>query len=719
MDQNTLSRRSFLRNAGLTATALTLGCYGIGSDKTIAAIVRPDKDSGPSTELMSWISIDESGQVTIFNHRSEMGQGTWQSIPQIVAEELEVKMDMVRVEYVPSNPEKFGPQPQEGSFSIRGWYEQLLRMGASAREMLIEAAAKQWNVSKAECHAKNGQVIHERTGRTLNYGVLVKEAALISPPQQVQLKSRKDYTLIGKSLRRKDTASKVNGTALFGLDKKVPGMLYAVVERNPRIRGKVKSFDDTATMTVAGIKRVFKTQRVIFGVMFEGVAVVADTLWTAMQGRKLLKVEWDDQGFEHLDSDGLLTRMHEDLKKPEPSEAFETSLKNCHATLDATYELPFQSHSCMEPLNCLADVKSDSITIWGPIQEANWIQADLSERFGIPKSNVTVNMTFLGGGFGRKGFPDYPYEAALISKVMQAPVQVVWTREDDMTMGPFRGGAVYRCRGGVDSQNKISALQVITASPSMGPGQDHDENPQAMSENRGELAGILTDYYKTIPHYSFGGVSTKFPLPTMWWRAPVANIAAFAGESFIDELCHAAQQDPLHFRKAHLVSSRYVALIDKLAVISNWQSRRKGDGWGIAITDCFGGIVGQVVKISRRADNKIRIDKVFALIDCGWYVNPDIIRAQIEGSIVMAMGASIFHSTHFKDGRAVENNFNTYRMPRIGDIPEIEVHIMENDEKPGGVGEPGLPAFAPALSNAIFDLSGRRIRTLPFRLEDI
>ena len=332
---------------------------------------------------------------------------------------------------------------------------------------------------------------------------------------------------------------------------------------------------------------------------------------------------------------------------------------------------------------------------------------------------VTVNMTFLGGGFGSKGFPDYPYEAALISKEMHAPVQVVWTREDDMTMGPFRGGAVYRCRGGVDSQNKISALQVITAAPGMGPGQDHDENPRAMSENRGELAGILTDYYKTIPHYSFGGVSTKFPIPTMWWRAPVANIAAFAGESFIDELSHVAQQDPLDFRKAHLVSPRYVALIDKLAAISNWQSRRRGEGWGIAITDCFGGIVGQVVKVSRRADKKIRIDKVFALMDCGWYVNPDIIRAQMEGSIVMAMGASIFHSTHFKDGRAVENNFNTYRMPRIGDIPEIEVHIMENDEKPGGVGEPGLPAFAPALCNAIFDLSGKRIRTLPFRLEDI
>ena len=720
MTQKRISRRTFLQSAGLAATTLTLGFSGIGINKTLAVIAGPDINTGSSTELTPWISIDEQGRVTIFNHRSEMGQGTWQSIPQIIAEELEVSMELVHVDYVPSNPEKFGPQPQEGSFSIRGWYEQLLRVGASAREMLIEAAAKQWNVSKTECHAKNGLVVHHPTGRTLDYGILVKDAALITPPQQVPLKSRKDYTLIGKSLPRKDIASKVNGSAVFGLDKKVPGMLYAVVERSPRIRGKVKSFDDTATMSVAGVKKVFKTQRVIFGAIFEGVAVVADTLWTAMQGRKVLKVEWDDNDFEHVDSENLFTRMHEDLKRPAQSEAFETSFKDCHATLDVTYELPFQSHSCMEPVNCLADVKEDSIMIWGPIQEPNWIQADLSERFNIPKSNVTVNMTFLGGGFGRKGFPDYPYEAAFISKEMRAPVQVVWTREDDMTMGPFRGGAVYRCRGGIDSQKKMAALQVITSGPGMGPGQDRDENPQSMSENRGELAGLLTDYYKTIPNFSFGGVSTKFPIPTMWWRAPVANIAAFAGESFIGELSYVAQQDPLDFRRAHLVTPRYIALVDKLAAISNWKSRRIGEGWGVAITDCFGGIVGQVVKVSWSSEKKkIKIDKVFALIDCGWYVNPDIIWAQIEGSIVMALGASIFHSTHFKDGRAVENNFNTYRMPRIGDVPQIEVHIMENDEKPGGVGEPGLPAFAPALCNAIFDLTGKRIRTLPFRLEDV
>ncbi|HTI94381.1 MAG TPA: molybdopterin cofactor-binding domain-containing protein [Puia sp.] len=710
------SRRAFLRDAGLSGIALTIGCYFPALGENVGKIILADD---AETELMSWISIANTGRVTIFTHRSEMGQGTWQAIPQIIAEELEVSMDHVNIRFAAANPQKYGPQPRDGSFSIRGWYQQLLRMGASAREMLIEAAAKQWNVGATECYAENGQVIHRGTMKKLSYGVLVKDASQIKPPPQVRLKERKDYKIIGKSLRRNDIPAKTNGTAVFGLDKKLPGMLYAVVERNPRFRGKVKSFDDSATRSVSGVRHVFKVQRAVWSLLFEGVAVVADSLWAAMQGRKLLKVEWDDDGFEHLDSDQLTARMLQDLYKPLPSDAFESALKSASAITEAVYETPYQSHSCMEPLNCIADVKENSIEIWGPIQEANWIQADLSERLRIPIKNVTVNMTFLGGGFGRKAFTDYPLEAALISKEIKAPVQVMWTREDDMSMGPFRSGALYRCRGGVDTQKKMFAFQIISASQYMGQGEDKDAEPQPVTVNSGGIGGLASDYYKSIPHYSFGGIPTRSPIPTMWWRAPGANVDGFACESFIDELAHLALQDPLEFRKAHLTSDRYQALVNKLEAISNWRSRGKNDGWGIAITECFGSMVGQVVKVSRRQDKKIRIDKVFALMDCGWYVNPDIIRAQVEGSIVMALGAAVNHATHFKDGKAVEQNFNTYPMPRINEIPEIEVHIMENDEKPGGVGEPGLPAFAPALCNAIFDLTGKRIRKLPFKLEEI
>lgn len=714
-----LSRRIFLKQAGLSGIALTIGCYWPASGKGTAKIIHIDNAEDTATELMTWISIDDTGKVTIFNHRSEMGQGTWQSIPQIVAEELEVNMDDVSIRFAPANPQKYGPQPQEGSFSIRGWYEQLLRMGASAREMLIEAAGKQWGVQASECYANSGSVVHRPTEKRLNYGALVKAAAEMKPPQEIKLKERKNYKIIGKGLARNDIPLKTNGTAVFGLDKKLPGMLYAVVERSPRFRGKVKSFDDAATKAIAGVRHVVKVERVVFGLWYEGVAVVADSLWIAMEGRKQLKVEWDDEGFEHLDSEQLANRMEQDLSKPLPSEVFESAFKNSSATIESVYELPYQSHSCMEPLNCIAHVKESSIEVWGPMQEANWIQADLSEKLNVPIENLKVNMTFLGGGFGRKAFPDYPLEAALVSKAVKAPVQVMWTREDDMTMGPFRTGALYKCRGGVDVQKRISTFQVISASQYIGPGQDKDSMAQPVSENEGRLEGLLSDYYKSIPHYSFGGVMTKSPIPTMWWRAPGANVDAFAGESFIDELAHLASQDPLEFRKAHFISPRYLALADKLAVISNWKSRREKDGCGVAITDCFGGIVGQVVKISRTREKKIKIDKVFAVIDCGWYVNPDIIRAQVEGSIVMALGAAVNHATHFKEGKAVEKNFNTYNMPRINEMPEIEVHIMENDEKPGGVGEPALPAFAPALCNAIFDLTGKRIRKLPLVLNEV
>jgi isoquinoline 1-oxidoreductase beta subunit len=330
-----VSRRAFLKQVGLSGFALTIGTYWPASGKTAGEIVHIDRPEDVATGLMTWISIDGAGKVTIFNHRSEMGQGTWQTIPQIIAEELEVNMADVSIRYAPANPQKFGPQPQEGSFSIRGWYQQLLRMGASAREMLIEAAARQWSVEADGCFAENGLVVHRSTGRKLGYGELAKEAAKINPPQQIKLKERKDYKIIGKSLPRKDTVVKTNGSAVFGLDKKLPGMLYAVVERNPRFRGKVKSFDDSATKSIAGVKNVLKVQRSVFDLMYEGVAVVADSLWAAMEGRKLLKVEWDDEGLERLDSVQLAERMKKDLFKPLPSDIFESALKNSSATVEA------------------------------------------------------------------------------------------------------------------------------------------------------------------------------------------------------------------------------------------------------------------------------------------------------------------------------------------------------------------------------------------------
>lgn len=662
--------------------------------------------------------IDSSGRITLYCNRSEMGQGTYQSLPQILAEELEVSLAQVHIQFAPASAQEFGPQPTEGSFSIRGWAQQLLQVGATARHMLIEAAAQQWQVSADMCYASTGQVIHRSSGRASSYGALAEAAARLQPPAQVKLKDRKDYRLIGQPLPRKDIPLKTSGAAVFGLDKKLPGMRYAVVERNPRFRGKVKRFHDTATRAMPGVTHVFTVQRAVFGDLYEGVAVVADTLWAAQQGRKALQVEWDDTGFEHLDSEQLTARMHEDLAKVPPSASFSEALAHTSKKLEALYETPYQSHSCMEPLNCIAHVQEDRIEIWGPIQEANWIQADLSERMGVPRDKVVVNMTFLGGGFGRKAFPDYPHEAALISQTIKAPVQVVWSREDDMMLGPFRPGATYHCRGGLNETGRIAALQVITATQMMGQTWGASPLPAPATHNSGSLDGLLPAYLEAIPHFSFGVAPTRSPIPVMWWRSVSASTNAFASECFIDELAVAAGQDPLAFRRNHLGDTRYGTLADQLAMLSGWKQRGKKEGWGVAITECFTGIVGHVVKVSRRADGPIKIDKVVALIDCGWYVNPDIIRAQVEGAIVMALGAAVTHETRFKDGKAVPQNFNTYKMPRIADIPAIEVHIAENNEKPGGVGEPGLPPFAPALCNAIFDLTGKRIRKLPFSMEE-
>jgi len=716
------SRRQFIKNTGLSGIALVLGAYLPGcTGNTTPKVINASGGTLPEAiELMTWISIDRSGKVTILNHRSEMGQGAWQVVPQMIAEELEVAMDQINILFAPGNNKKYGSQITGGSSTVRGSYKHLLNIGASAREMLIEAAAKKWGVAHSDCYAENGQVFHKPSGKKFTYGDLVEDAAKLQPPKDIKLKPRKDYKLVGKPLPRKDIPLKTNGSAIFGIDKKIPGMLYAVVERNPRFLGKVKSFDDTQTKTVPGVKHVLIVKRTVFDHLQEGVAVVADNLWAAMEGRKLLKITWDDTGFEHLSTEQLFARMHEDVKKPGLNDRtggdFETAFQKAPIKVEAVYEAPYQAHACMEPLNCIADVKPDRIDIWGPIQGPDWVQSDLSQRMGIPLDKVTVNMTFLGGGFGRKAFLDYPHEAAVISKEIKAPVQVIWTREDDLTQGPFRPGAVYACKAGLAKEGHVDAFQTRTATQNMS-----HENPgvDKHSFNADTLDGLCKPYYDSFSNYSFADIPTVSPIPVMWWRSVYASTNGFAYESFMDEMAHAAGKDPLEFRRQHLDDGRYQALIDQLITLTGWNSRGKNEGWGVAITECFSSIVGEVVKVSRKPDGKIKIDKVVALMDCGWYVNPEIIRQQVEGSIVMALGAAMKHDIHFKDGMAVERNFDSYQMPRIHEIPEIEVHIVDNDEKAGGVGEPGLPPLAPALCNAIFDLTGKRIRKLPFDINTI
>ncbi len=718
---NRLSRRKFMRLSGLTTAAITVGYYfkAFGND-TVAEFLTGEGAEAMGIELTAWIAVDQNGKVILYNHRSEMGQGSFQSVPQILAEELEVNLDDVRVEFAKGYQGRYGSQITGGSSTIRGAYKQLLQSGATAREMLIEAAAATWGVPKTACYASNGQVFHKPDGKKLAYGDLVEKASKLTPPKDVPLKARKDYKLIGQSLPRIDNPPKLNGTAIFGLDKTVPGMLIAMVERNPRFMGKVKSFDAKAALAVPGVKEVFKVSMPVFAFTRQGVAVVATNTFACMQARKVLKVEWDDSGFEHLDTEGLFKKMETDLGKTgntvKEKGGFEPLWEQGSQKLEAIYRTPYEAHSCMEPLNCVAHFQGDKIQVWGPIQAPDWVQSDLAKRYKLKPEVVEVNMTFLGGGFGRKAFVDYTTEAVEISKQIKAPVKVVWSREDDMAQGPFRPGALYHCRA-VLKNGKIEGLRARMAAQNMDLQNSPKFKPDA--PNASMMEGLCENYLENIAHYRFSDVPTESPVPVMWWRSVYSSTNTFAFESFMDELALAAGKDPLAFRLEHITDKRVVAMLKKLAEISGWDTRKKGSGMGLAMAECFGSYTGQVVQLQKDESGVPRIKKVFAVIDCGWYVNPDIVRQQVEGSIQMGYGAAVVHETHFSDGKAVEQNFDTYQMPRMGDIPEIIVHIMENDEAAGGAGEPALPPFAPALCNAFFDITGKRIRQLPFLPEAV
>src|SRR3984893_15317063 len=718
MNTEAISRRKFLRASGLSGTALLLGFYFPASAK-VAKILTGTEAETAAIEMNAWILIDKLGKVTLVSHRAEMGQGAYQSIAQVIAEELEVNLNDVNIVFAQANNKKYGSQVTGGSSTIRTAYKNLLTLSASAREMLITAAANKWGVAPAECSAVSGSVLHKPSGRKFHYGELVVDASKLEAPKNVQLKKRSDYKLIGKPLHRLDTPLKTNGKAVFGLDKRLPGMLYAAVERNPRFRGTVKNFDDSETRKIPGVKNVFKVKMSVFNTYREGVAVVADSSWAAIQGKKALKVEWDDSGFEHLSTTEIYDRMREALKTQEGLSFKkqgdpDSIIQKAQKKIDVVYETPYQYHACMEPLNCVAHYQGDKLEIWGPIQAPDWVQEHLIKEMNLPKEKVIVNMTFLGGGFGRKAFTDYTHEAAVISKEMGAPVQVVWTREDDATQGPYRPGMCYRCEGVITS-GEIEAfkLRMVGQNISHWMGGKKDQPNGSVSE------GFLKSYTDSIKNLSIQDIPFETPIPIMWWRSVYASTNGFAYESFIDELAVAAGKDTLEFRRSHLKDERCQQLIDKLEEVSGWKKRKKKGGYGVAITECFGSTVGQVVKVSKQSDGKIKIDKVWAVMDCGWYVNPDIIKAQVEGSIIMALGAATMHELTFNDGMVNERNFYAYHLPRINDVPSIEVHIMENEADAGGVGEPGLPPFTPALTNAIYDLTGKRIRKLPFRLESV
>lgn len=721
---DTISRRNFIRLSGMTGAVLALGfsfsCSGKKEEVALENMSAIDPET--AKELTPFILIDSKGTIVLITHKPEMGQGTFQSMPLIIAEELGVTLDQIIIKPAVAD-KKYGSMTVGGSNSVRGSWTMLRQAGASAREMLVTAAAKRWEVPIHECEVDQGKVHHLNTHRMFSFGDLVEDASKLEVPKQPKLKDPSKFVLVGQSVPRPDILQKVEGKAGFGIDKKIEGMLYVSVERCPFFGGKVKSFDSEDAKKVPGVKHVIIAERKSGKNLYYGVAVAAETYFAAVQGRKALKIEWDLTKVQQESTEKISKRFR-DLSKTEGvvvnreggfDQAFKTSAKK----VEAIYEAPFVAHAPMEPQNTVAHVTAGKCEIWSPTQVPDSALNTLKDYLKIPEEKIELHYTMIGGGFGRRLFDDYITEAAYISKEVGAPVKVIWTREDDMTMGPFRPGTLSNLRGGIDKNGKIVALQHKVVAPSIWYNQFGTDDPNK-KEDPGAMEGISESWYE-IPNVLTHNIYAEVNVPIGWWRSVYSSTTAFAHECFIDELAHAAGKDPIDFRLSMINKNQRVKnLLEHLRLKSQWdKSLPEGWGKGVAVWQFFAGQAGHVVFVSKNADNSVKIEKVVAVIDCGLAVNPDNVKAQVEGGTVMGLSAALKGGITFTDGRANETNFHQYQVLRMNETPPVEVHIFPSNDVPAGVGEPGLPPVAPALGNAIFNLTGKRQRTLPFNLKEV
>ncbi len=706
------SRRKFIQLSSAAGAFLVVGCVPAAenSSKVVATVGSAIK----GLDLNQFISIGSDNSITLFNHRPEMGQGTYASIPMILAEELEVDINNIHVKQAEASRDLYGSQMVVGSRSIQTEFEKLRTMGAAAREVLTQAAANQWNISIDDCTATNGTVVNTN-GDVLTYGDLVEEAIKLDAPENPRLKKPADFKIIGTSVARKDIPLKTNGEAKFGIDLTTPGMLHASVERSPVFLGTVVDFDASETLNIAGVKHVFKTSRQVYGRTREGVAVLADNYWAATQGRKLLKVNWDTKDLESISGQTVMTDSYEMAKK-DGDELFgkgnaKKAITNASNVIEAAYETPYQAHVPMEPMNAMVSIRKDGAEFWGSTQNPNGIKSFIAKTYELPEESVKINYTFMGGGFGRRSMTDVVEEAADLSAQAGAPVKVVWTREDDLTQGPFRACSLNICKAVLNDAGKINALEHKIVAQEI-----RNQTGDNMTAGRQLMGGITTDYL--IQNLSVKGVLRKRHVPISYWRAVYHSTNPFAHESFIDELAHKANKDPLTFRLDMLDHPRYRRVLTEIAKVTDWYSpRAAGTGKGVAIVERSGAHFAMVVEVAKK-DNLVVPTKITTVLDLGICINPDTVRAQTEGSIVMGLGA-VYAGLTLKNGAMTEQNFDTYPILKINQCPEIETIILESEAPPDGAGESGLPTVAPALANAIFDLTGKRIRKLPIDMAAI
>ena len=737
-------RRVFLRSSAAAGAALFLPFHLSGKLRTRNST----KDPAPgSFSPNAWLEASPGGDVKIWCGKSEMGQGVRTSLPMIVAEEF--CCDWRRVHVVQADLDsKYGEQLTGGSLSVRTSYENLRKAGAAAREMLISAAAAQWNVPRAECRAESGRILHTPTQRKLAFEQLIAAASIFPLPADPPLKNPTEFTLIGKPTRRTDTLAKVTGAAKFGLDTRLPGMLFASVERSPVYGGTPRRFNADEVKSAPHVHGVFEVKSAHLTHQFgetsgpgsrnyscAGVAVVADSTWAAIQARKLLKVEWDEPPLASETTASLREKMLRLASDPGAVIRSDGDFEKAHATaakkFEAVYEVPFLAHATMEPVNCTAHVRGDSCELWAPTQIPGAAAESVAGALGIPREHVKVHVSFIGGGFGRRLIQDYAVEAALISRDAGAPVQVVWSREDDIRHDFYRPAACHVLQAGLDAQGQLISWRHRGSSPSIdafysGTGISPQEAAQVDS---GDFPALF------VPNFRLEFTVAESVLPVGYWRSVSASGNQFVLSSFFDEAAHAAGRDPLEFLLAAFGPARKIptggetldvgrrrAVIELAAEKSDWHKPlAAGRGRGIAAAFGWGSYVAQVTEVTCDAKNgTLRVDRVVCAVDCGTAINPLGVKAQMEGAINFGLAQALKSEITVSNGRVEQSNFHDYEVLRMSDAPPvIEVHIVPSTEPPGGCGEPGVPPAAPALANAIFAATGKRIRRLPIRAGDL
>jgi isoquinoline 1-oxidoreductase beta subunit len=727
------SRRAFLKAGAAGGAALVVGFHLQGELYAQA----PPPERKPPNPFDAWIRIDKDGGVTLITAKSEMGQGALTALPMILAEELDVEWSQVRVEQARTDPSIY-EHGTGGSGSVRTSWTPLRQAGAAARQMLVEAAADVWHVNVDTCKTEKGHVVHGPRQKRLPYGALVAAAAKRPLPDfsKVTLKSPADFRIVGSDPPRTEIPQKVDGSARFGIDVRVPGMVYAVVARCPTFGGRPKSFDATRAKAVPGVRQVFEIPAMSKGAHSTGgVAVVADSSWAAIQGREALQVEWDHGPHAAESSATLRQQFETTLQKPGKAVRNEGDVDGALAKaarrLEAVYELPFQAHATMEPMNGTVDIRADRAEAWIPTQAPDWSRDVIREVSGLSPEKIDVHTTLMGGGFGRRYQADFVVEAAQVAKTAGAPVQLLWTREDDMRHDFYRPAAYHRLVAALDEQGLPQAWHHRFTSTSIQAFWNNPEHPQPPEES--EIGGAV-DLPYDIPHLRVEYADTATGVPVAWWRSVESSLNAFTVESFLDELAAATKTDPLALRLKLLGRDRMVkqpptndtvldtrrlkAVFELAAAKAGWGTPLPaGRGRGIAGHFSFATYVAEVAEVSLQGGVP-RVHRVVAAVDCGRAVHPEGVRAQVESAIVYGLSAALDGAITIQKGGAEQSNFHDFPVLRIDAMPVVEVHLVPSQEPPTGIGEPALPPLAPAVANAVFAATGRRVRRLPMRKED-